>query len=81
MTRKRFEKKLMGFGYSRNKAQTLASNRPSFLTYEHWFGLCSTPALIGTLACSIASMAKAFFDLSSVTARISHACREVSMDE
>ncbi len=81
MTRKRFEKKLMGFGYPRNKAQALASSRPSFLIYEHWFWLCSTPALIGTLVCSIASTAKAIFDLSSVIARIGHACREVSTDE
>ena len=81
MTRKRFEKKLMGLGYSRNRAQALASSRPSFLTYEHWLGLCSTPALIGTLVCSIASMAKALLGFSSAVTLIGHACREVPKNE
>lgn len=40
MTRKRFEKKMMAVGVSRNAARMMAGRRPPPFPYDQWLSVC-----------------------------------------
>lgn len=40
MTRKRFEKKMMAIGVSRNATRLMANRRPTRFTYDQWLYAC-----------------------------------------
>ncbi len=78
MTRKRFEKKMMAAGASRNAAKVLARRRPSLFTYDQWFSLCHLGVVFKVFGKACRRAGFALRDLLLATA---FSCGEVPQDE
>ncbi len=78
MTRKRFEKKMMAAGVSRNDARVLARRRPLLSTYDQWFSYCHLCIVCGAFgkACR-----RAGFALRNLLLAVAFDCGEVPRDE
>lgn len=78
MTRKRFEKKMMAAGVSRNAARVLARRCPLFFTYDQWFSCCHLGVVFRSFGRYCLRVGDALSDLFPAA---EFACGEVSQNE
>lgn len=78
MTRKRFEKKMMAAGVSRDAARVLARRRPSLFTYDQWFSCLHLGVAFRSFGRYCLRVGAAFSDLLRTA---EFACGEVSQNE
>ncbi len=81
MTRKRFVKKLMALGFSRNVAQAMADQRPSSVPYDRWLLCCTVVISCGWLAKALRMVAMAVTDAFEALLSFGSPSKEALPDE